>query len=406
MSFVLDTSVILSDPKSLESLSDRNVIIPMVVLNELESKRNHKDIGYAARENLRYLETLRVSGNLVDGVSTGTGSVRVCISNHTVSGLSESNDDQIIGCAMHNPGSVLYSNDLPVRLRSNIFGVKAEEWHGYSRGSGATSTVYVDSATIDYFYDFGSVSSALFDDFALNSNLIMRSADGRSALGRVSDYGTVHELSAGYQMPVQAKNAGQNFAIDALCSGDLRIVSLGGKAGSGKTLLALAAGVAALKNRDVDKVTIFRPIQAVGGQELGYLPGTAEEKMAPWAAAVHDALGVFMKSNQIRDLGSRLEILPLTHIRGRTFSNTFVIVDEAQNLDLMTIVTAMSRVGENSKIVLTHDISQRDNTKVGKHDGIHKVIDSLNGHRMFCHVDLTKSERSPVAELVADTFDL
>jgi PhoH-like ATPase len=182
------------------------------------------------------------------------------------------------------------------------------------------------------------------------------------------------------------------------------IVSMGGPAGTGKSILAIAAGLEqVIEKKLYRKVSVFRPLYAVGGQELGYLPGTAEEKMAPWAAAVFDALEVFCGQNVIDHIieENLLEVLPLTHIRGRTLTDTFVIVDEAQNLEKMVLLTALTRLGKNSKVALTHDVAQRDNLRVGRHDGISSVVGALTGEPLFGHISLTRSERSDVAELVS-----
>jgi PhoH-like ATPase len=185
-------------------------------------------------------------------------------------------------------------------------------------------------------------------------------------------------------------------------------VSLGGNAGTGKSVLALAAGLdAVLEQRTHKRVTVFRPLFAVGGQELGYLPGTEAEKMAPWAAAVFDALEAVVGPNVIAEVQARnlLEVLPLTHIRGRSLTDSFVIVDEAQNLERGVLLTALSRLGRGSRVVLTHDVAQRDNLLVGRHDGVVSVIETLKGHPLFAHVTLTRSERSAIAALVTDLLD-
>src|SRR5690606_4291754 len=208
---------------------------------------------------------------------------------------------------------------------------------------------------------------------------------------------------------VSGRSAEQRVAIDYLTHEDIPIVSLGGTAGTGKTVLALAAGVEQVldSERPYEKIIVFRTLHAVGGQELGYLPGTEEEKMSPWVAAVYDALEGFLPKSKIEKLKRehKIEVLPLTHIRGRTLNNAFVIVDEAQNLERSVLLTALTRIGRGSKIVLTHDIAQRDNLRVGRHDGIYEVVQRLRGEKLFAHVALKKSERSAVSELVARVLD-
>jgi PhoH-like ATPase len=186
------------------------------------------------------------------------------------------------------------------------------------------------------------------------------------------------------------------------------IVSLGGSAGTGKSALALCAALeAVLEKQQHRKIIVFRPLYAVGGQELGYLPGDAAEKMNPWAQAVFDTLGSVVSQNVMDEVVERgiLEVLPLTHIRGRSLHDAFVIVDEAQSLERNVLLTVLSRIGQNSRVVLTHDVAQRDNLRVGRHDGVASVIETLKGHELFGHITLTRSERSAIAALVTGLLD-
>ena len=155
------------------------------------------------------------------------------------------------------------------------------------------------------------------------------------------------------------------------------------------------------------KIVVFRPLYAVGGQELGYLPGSESEKMNPWAQAVFDTLGALVSQEVVEEVMDRgmLEVLPLTHIRGRSLHDSFVIVDEAQSLERNVLLTVLSRIGQGSRVVLTHDVAQRDNLRVGRHDGVTAVIEALKGHPIFAHVTLTRSERSPIAEVVTDLLE-
>jgi PhoH-like ATPase len=189
---------------------------------------------------------------------------------------------------------------------------------------------------------------------------------------------------------------------------EIGIVSLGGRAGTGKSALALSAGLeAVLEKRLHKKVVIFRPLYAVGGQELGYLPGTENEKMSPWAQAVFDTLGALVSQQVLDEVVERglIEVLPLTHIRGRSLHDSFVIVDEAQSLERGVLLTVLSRIGQGSRVVLTHDIAQRDNLRVGRHDGVVAVVESLKGHPLFAHITLTRSERSQIAALVTELLE-
>ena len=189
---------------------------------------------------------------------------------------------------------------------------------------------------------------------------------------------------------------------------EVGIVSLGGRAGTGKSALALSAGLeAVLEKRHHKKVVIFRPLYAVGGQELGYLPGSENEKMSPWAQAVFDTLGALVSQQVIDEIIDRglIEVLPLTHIRGRSLHDSYVIVDEAQSLERGVLLTVLSRIGQNSRVILTHDVAQRDNLRVGRHDGVVAVVESLKGHPLFAHITLTRSERSPIAALVTEMLE-
>jgi PhoH-like ATPase len=196
--------------------------------------------------------------------------------------------------------------------------------------------------------------------------------------------------------------------LDILLDPEIGIISLGGRAGTGKSALALSAGLeAVLEKRLHKKVVIFRPLYAVGGQELGYLPGSENEKMSPWAQAVFDTLGALVSQQVVDEIVERglIEVLPLTHIRGRSLHDSFVIVDEAQSLERGVLLTVLSRIGQGSRVVLTHDIAQRDNLRVGRHDGVVAVVESLKGHPLFAHITLTRSERSQIAALVTELLE-
>ena len=207
---------------------------------------------------------------------------------------------------------------------------------------------------------------------------------------------------------LRGRSAEQRVALDLLLDESVGIVSLGGKAGTGKSALALCAGLeAVLERRTQRKVVVFRPLYAVGGQELGYLPGSESEKMGPWAQAVFDTLEGLASPAVLEEVLSRgmLEVLPLTHIRGRSLHDSFVIVDEAQSLERNVLLTVLSRLGTGSRVVLTHDIAQRDNLRVGRHDGVAAVIEKLKGHPLFAHITLLRSERSPIAALVTEMLE-
>ena len=230
-----------------------------------------------------------------------------------------------------------------------------------------------------------------------------------SALGRVTGDGAFRLVRGDRDVfGLHGRSAEQRIAIDLLMDPEVGIVSLGGRAGTGKSALALCAGLdAVLERQQQKKIIVFRPLFAVGGQELGYLPGDQSEKMNPWGQAVFDTLGSVVSGNVLEEVVARgmLEVLPLTHIRGRSLHDAFVIVDEAQSLERNVLLTVLSRIGQNSRVVLTHDVGQRDNLRVGRHDGIASVIETLKGHSLFGHVTLVRSERSAIAALVTDLLE-
>ena len=220
------------------------------------------------------------------------------------------------------------------------------------------------------------------------------------ALGRVLPDKSVRLVRGDREaFGLHGRSAEQRVALDLLLDQDVGIVSLGGRAGTGKSALALCAGLeAVLERRQHRKVVVFRPLYAVGGQDLGYLPGTEAEKMSPVGPGrLRHAVGASTTPDVIEEVLARgmLEVLPLTHIRGRSLHDAFVIVDEAQSLERGVLLTVLSRIGAGSRVVLTHDVAQRDNLRVGRHDGVVAVVEKLKGHPLFAHVTLTRSERSP-----------
>lgn len=420
--YVLDTSVLLSDPSALRRFEEHAVVIPLATLTELEGKRHHLELGWAARSALRALEELREEhGSLLDAlaVNDAGGTVRVEL-NHTSRDVlpdgfrDDTNDNRILSVAANlaeeGASVVLVSKDLPLRLKAGVVGLEASEFRDTDiadDGWTGFTDVMVDSATVDDLYAEGVCDLAEARDMPVNTGIALV-AGSQSGLGRVHADKRVHRIIDRPVFDVRARSAEQHVALDLLTDDRVGIVSLGGRAGTGKSVLALAAALdAVLEQRSHSRVVIFRPLYAVGGQDLGYLPGSESEKMSPWAAAVNDALEAIAGPEVVDEVIHRelLEVLPLTHIRGRSITDTFVIVDEAQNLERNVLLTALTRVGENTKVVLTHDVAQRDNLRVGRYDGIGAVVDHLRGHPLFGHVTLTRSERSEVAALVAGLLD-
>ncbi len=266
----------------------------------------------------------------------------------------------------------------------------------------------VDEQVMAQLYEHEQLELPEAAELPCHTGLVLLSSRG-SALGRVGADKQVRLVRGDRDVfGLHGRSAEQRIAIDLLLDNEVGIVSLGGRAGTGKSALALCAGLeAVMERRQHRKVVVFRPLYAVGGQDLGYLPGSENEKMGPWAQAVFDTLGALVSQEVVEEVMDRgmLEVLPLTHIRGRSLHDAFVVVDEAQSLERNVLLTVLSRIGQNSRVVLTHDVAQRDNLRVGRHDGVAAVIEALKGHPLFAHVTLTRSERSPVAALVTEMLE-
>jgi PhoH-like ATPase len=264
------------------------------------------------------------------------------------------------------------------------------------------------SEDIDALFADGEVDLAAARDLPCHTGIRLL-AGSSHALGRVNAHKRVQLVRGDREVfGLRGRSAEQRVALDLLLDESVGIVSLGGKAGTGKSALALCAGLeAVLERRTQRKVVVFRPLYAVGGQELGYLPGSESEKMGPWAQAVFDTLEGLASPAVLEEVLSRgmLEVLPLTHIRGRSLHDSFVIVDEAQSLERNVLLTVLSRLGTGSRVVLTHDVAQRDNLRVGRHDGVAAVVEKLKGHPLFAHITLLRSERSPIAALVTEMLE-
>lgn len=421
-SYVLDTSVLLSDPRAFFRFAEHSVVIPVVVITELEGKRHDPELGYFARQALRHLDELRVEHGRLDypiEVASG-GTLRVELTNTDPSVLPMGmrlgdNDTRILAVAMHlmqeGHHVTVVSKDLPMRVKAASLGIEAEEYLAeQAADSGWTGIAAIDMSG-DELSDLYETEIAMSEDvkgFPVNTGLIIHSERG-SALGRVTGDGEFRLVRGDREVfGLHGRSAEQRIAIDMLLDPEVGIVSLGGRAGTGKSALALCAALeAVLERQQQRKIIVFRPLFAVGGQELGYLPGDAQEKMNPWGQAVFDTLGSVVSANVLEEVVARglLEVLPLTHIRGRSLHDAFVIVDEAQSLERNVLLTVLSRIGQNSRVVLTHDVAQRDNLRVGRHDGVASVIETLKDHSLFGHITLVRSERSAIAALVTDLLE-
>lgn len=428
--YVLDTSVLLSDPWALLKFAEHTVILPVVVITELEGKRHHPDLGWFARQALNLLEDLRRAGGRLDRGVTVTpegGMLRVEL-NHVdesvlPAGLRLSggdsggdNDRRILTCALNlrNEGNdvTLVTKDVPLRVKAGSVGLPADEYRAQDvvfTGYDGMARAEVRSDLIDTLYADGVADgSGITDDLPVHCGVQLTSGS-QSTLARAAEGGVLQQVPTDQDaFGLRGRSARQRVALDLLLDDQVGIVSLGGSAGTGKSALALCAGLEAVMERGKHRrIVVFRPLYAVGGQDLGFLPGDADEKMNPWAQAVYDTLEGIVSENVLEEIEDRelLEVLPLTHIRGRSLNDSFVIVDEAQSLERNVLLTVLSRIGRNSRVVLTHDVAQRDNLRVGRHDGIQAVIEKLKGNPLFAHITLTRSERSAIAELVTDMLE-
>jgi PhoH-like ATPase len=422
--YVLDTSVLLADPGALARFAEHEVVVPIAVIGELETKRDHPELGYFARAALRSLDDIRLKYGRLDQpiqINPEGGTLSVELNHTDLSSMpygflrDGTNDSRILAIAKNlmtdGKDVVLVTKDLPLRVKASSVGVEAEEYLAeLVSSSGWTGIVEltVGSNVIDDLYasDFADHEEA--HTLPIHTGVVLHS-DRASALARVTPDKRL-QLVRGDRTAfgLHGRSAEQRIALDLLLDPEIGIVSMGGRAGTGKSALALCAGLeAVMERRAHKKIVIFRPLYPVGGQELGYLPGSEGEKMSPWAQAVFDTLGALVSQPIIDEIIDRglIEVLPLTHIRGRSLHDSFVIVDEAQSLERGVLLTVLSRIGQGSRVILTHDVGQRDNLRVGRHDGVVAVVETLKGHPLFAHVTLTRSERSAIAALVTEMLE-
>jgi len=369
ITYVLDTSVLLADPVALTRFAEHEVIIPITVIGELETKRDHPELGYFARAALRTLDDLRVkSGRLDQAVKINDegGSLSVELNHSDPSTLPAgflrdgSNDSRILAIAKNLMADgrrvVLVTKDLPLRVKASSVGVEAEEYRAELASSSGWSGMVeesVGSTIIDSLYEAEKIVNEIGKKYPCHTGVVLHSEKG-SALARVT--------------------ADKKLQ---LVRGDRSAFGLHGRSAEQRVALDIL------------------------------LDPTENEKMSPWAQAVFDTLGALVSQQVLDEIVERglIEVLPLTHIRGRSLHDSFVIVDEAQSLERGVLLTVLSRIGQGSRVVLTHDIAQRDNLRVGRHDGVVAVVESLKGHPLFAHITLTRSERSQIAALVTELLE-
>ncbi|WAL40368.1 PhoH family protein [Brevibacterium sp. BRM-1] len=421
--YVIDTSVLLSDPRAALRFAEHEVVIPLTVVAELEAKRDHPELGFTARRALGLLDELRADAGRLDApvpVGEAGGTLRVELNHVDPQGLPvafdrAAADTRILAVARNLAAEgravTVVTKDVPMRIKAAALGLRAQEYRAElaaDAGFTGLAEASLSAERMAQLYAEGRIDAPEFAAEPVHTGLVLTSPRG-SGLARVAPGGRLRLVRGDRELfGMRARSAEQRIALDLLADPSIGIVSLGGRAGTGKSALALMAGLqAVLEDRSHEKIMVFRPLYAVGGQDLGYLPGSEGEKMNPWAEAVFDTLGALVSRSVIDEVVHRgqLEVLPLTHIRGRSLHDAFVIVDEAQSLERTVLLTVLSRIGQGSRVVLTHDVAQRDNLRVGRHDGIAAVIERLKGHPLFAHITLARSERSEIAALVTEVLE-
>jgi PhoH-like ATPase len=435
---VLDTCVLLADPDSLYAFGDADIVIPLTVIEELDGHKSRlDDVGRAARAVVRDLERLRVDsgGDFREPVALPTGgTVRVAINGLVVEQLAahglnpEKADNRILAAALGltqdgRAAVKVVSADAALRIKASQLGLVAEDYHRASKGRDALGVrgwhkVETNRELIDDLYANGAIEiPAAFDGMVTNEYVVL-SAGSSSALARV--FGDrLHLVERRRQVwGLNARSKEQIFALDLLMDPDVSVVALSGFAGTGKTILALAAGLEQVMEPAVDrrsrydKLAIYRPVVAHGKADLGFLPGGLEEKLSPWMAAILDNVTALTEHRSYADARrvvdemvaqDRLSLESVTFLRGRSLQNQFVIVDEAQNLEVPTLKTLLTRVAEGTKIVFTGDMAQIDTPYVSAHNNALAVLmEAFAGQECFGAVTLCKGERSRVADLAAD----
>jgi len=439
--YVLDTSVLLAAPDAMTKFEEHQVIIPIVVLDELESKRNDPRLGWAARTALRHLESLRVTHGTVTvpvPVNDRGGTLQVELNHRNADVLPEplrgnSADDRILTVAANLAADdrrvTVVSKDTPLRLRATICGLAADEYrHEQASLDGYTGIVRitVDDGLIDKLHDAASsgmlATDLGLDDVPVNAGVIATGHCGASALGRVHADGRVRIIADRQVGTARPNSAEQKVALELLDDPDVQVVGLRGAAGTGKTYLALAAALASLDRGDHDRIIVLRSLHEVGGEKLGTLPGDENEKLAPAARAITDALDALVGPARAKRLieDRTIEVLPITGLRGRTVTGTYLIADDSQNFERNTVRAILSRAGgpsvrqdrrgtsqpQPTKVVLTFDTSQIDHPFIGKRDGVAAVAAKLveANTPLFGYVEHTKVERSAVAALAAEAL--
>ncbi|HVM96510.1 MAG TPA: PhoH family protein [Candidatus Acidoferrales bacterium] len=434
--FVLDTNVILHDSSCITQFKEHAVVVPINVLEELDQfKKGNQSTNYHAREFLRALDALAHDLIFDDGVPIGSngGTIRIQMEREFDPDLEinfnrAKADHQILNCAYRlakepvNHPVILVSKDVNLRLKAKAVGLQSEDYttdHVRDLSSlytGRRVVENLDSTLIDTLYTSNGLESGLLEldePLVANENLILRNHQ-KSALARFHPKdGLVRRVSKNHVFGISPRNAEQTFALSVLCDPEIPLVTLLGKAGTGKTLLALAAALEQRKN--YRQIYLARPIVPLSNRDMGFLPGEIDDKLSPYMQPIYDNLGVIMNhhtngegrspSQQIQQMleEEKLVISALSYIRGRSLHRIFFIVDEAQNLTPHEVKTIITRAGEGTKIIFTGDIFQIDHPYLdAQSNGLSYLIEKMQGEPLYAHVNLEKGERSELAQLASD----
>lgn len=427
-SYVLDTCVLLADPQSLTQFDEHEVVLPLVVVEELDRQKTRMDeVGANARRAIRLLEEMGASrsGGLAEPHAMPSGgTLRIELNGVHSDRLPEvldplTPDHRILATCLnlHDSGreTVLVTKDAALRIKGAQLSVAVEDYRGdtvqVDESYSGVAEVEVDADVIDEIYDSGKAVIPELDGI-VNQYLILKGPGSASALAKVAEHGSnpvaVRVAGSRQLFGTETKNTRQAFAADLLLDPDISAVSVMGMAGTGKTYLSLAAGLEQVMEMGrYRKVSVYRPLVALGRQEVGFLPGDLNDKLEPWMAAVHDNLFALFGGegsnprHAVDELFERdiLELAAVTYLRGRSITGELVIVDEAQNLELPTLKVILTRMGANSKVVFCGDLSQIDNPYVSPFGGLAALIEKFKGNPMFGHITMERTVRSPLAEL-------
>jgi PhoH-like ATPase len=432
---VLDTSVLVADPGSIHGFGDADVVIPLTVIEELDSlKTRLDDVGRAARTALRSIEDLRVGagGSLATAVPLtvgGPGTLRIEINGVQKHLLVEHGldpnvpDNRIIGAALgqaKHAATTIVSNDAALRIKAAHLGLRAAEHRPVGRSVDTRDAGWrTFSAThdqIDDLYAAGALAADALDDghdAKENTFAVLRLGSQSALVRRVDDEWVLLPHQAPEAWGLRARSKEQRFALELLLDPEVSVVALDGRAGTGKTLLAIAAGLEqVVEARAFERLAIYRPLVPVGRADVGFLPGGLDEKLDPWMSAIHDALVALTDQRSSHDARtlieelttrSQLSLESVTFLRGRSLHRQIVIVDEAQNLEPTTLKTILTRIGEGTKVIFTGDTSQIDAPYLGEsNNALAVLIQAFGGQRCFGHITLSACERSAVASLAAE----